>query len=358
MTFSPLSGSRPSSRGPASPPPLRAELAGEAAFGIVGAADERAEPPKLEVEPSLGAGRAFARIAAIGIRREDVRRQHGVERVDNLRDPQILRLADGGREILPEIAQQLFPGERSGGDFVQPLFQIGGEIVFHVLLEEVHQEDGDDAALVLGNEAAAVHAHIVAVAQHRKDRGIGRGPADAEFFQPLDEARFAVARRRLGEMLLRLHLVDGEGIVLLHLRQAGAVFVGFVVLAFLVDGEEAVEQRDRAGCAQRDLAVGRRPRRRSCAPSRRFPSGLRSRVSRRGRRVWPGRHRACGAGFPAAAQSWWGGSLHALPARSSPCWYRRAARSERRSGRTCCRWCGGLRRSLRRPSARRRCAYR
>jgi 2-polyprenyl-3-methyl-5-hydroxy-6-metoxy-1,4-benzoquinol methylase len=51
----------------------------------------------------------LARIGAVGARREEVRAEHLVERVDDLRDPQVLDVADGRGELAPEIAQQIAP---------------------------------------------------------------------------------------------------------------------------------------------------------------------------------------------------------------------------------------------------------
>src|SRR5262249_36499815 len=62
------------------------ERAREAALGIIRAADEGAKLAELEREPAAFAARAFARIDAVGARRENVRRQHFVERVDHLGD--------------------------------------------------------------------------------------------------------------------------------------------------------------------------------------------------------------------------------------------------------------------------------
>ena len=75
------------------------ELAGELAFRIVGAADEAAEPAELEADPAVRAVRALARIAAVLARREQVRRQHLVERVDHLRDAQLLDVVDRADEV-------------------------------------------------------------------------------------------------------------------------------------------------------------------------------------------------------------------------------------------------------------------
>ena len=49
---------------------------------------------------------------------------------------QVLGLAHRGGEIRPEIAQQLLPVQLAGRDFVQLLFQIGGEIIVDIALEE------------------------------------------------------------------------------------------------------------------------------------------------------------------------------------------------------------------------------
>ena len=55
-----------------------------------------------------------------------------IERVENLRRAQILGLAHGRREILPEIAQHLLPVDLVIGDPVELRLEIGGEIIFHI----------------------------------------------------------------------------------------------------------------------------------------------------------------------------------------------------------------------------------
>src|SRR5262249_34514261 len=72
----------------------RRKLAGVAAFRIVGAADEAAELAELERELAGLAIRALARIAAVLARREQMRREHLVERVNNLGNTQFLDVAD------------------------------------------------------------------------------------------------------------------------------------------------------------------------------------------------------------------------------------------------------------------------
>jgi hypothetical protein len=62
---------------------------------------------------------------------------------------------------------------------------VGGEFVAHVFAEEVQQEDRHDPALVLGDQAVLVLADVFAVLDRGDDRGIGRGPADAQLFHRL-----------------------------------------------------------------------------------------------------------------------------------------------------------------------------
>ena len=226
MTSSPVAGSSPSFFMPPSGAPLAVgELAGVAAFRIVGAADEAAELAELEREPAAFAVRALARIGAVRARREQVRRQHLVERVDHLRDAQLLDVADRGGELAPEVAQQLAPGELVVGDAVELLFEVGGEVVFDVAREEAFQERGQHAALVLGDQALLVDADIAAILQHLQDRGVGRGPADAELLHALDQRGFRIARRRLGEVLAGVDRALVEPLAGVDLRQTARLVV-------------------------------------------------------------------------------------------------------------------------------------
>jgi hypothetical protein len=85
------------------------ELAGELAFRVVRAADEGAELAELQRELARPAGRAGARIGAVAAVREDVGPEQLVEGFQHLGGAQILGLADGGREVAPELAHHLLP---------------------------------------------------------------------------------------------------------------------------------------------------------------------------------------------------------------------------------------------------------
>ena len=118
-------------------------------------------------------------------------------------DFQVLGLVDRADEVAPEIAQHVAPRHLVVGDEIELLLEAGREIVFDVFGEEAFEEGDDDAAAVLRIEPALVEPHIFAVLEHLQDRGVGRGPADAELFQALDQRGLGIARRRLGEMLGR-----------------------------------------------------------------------------------------------------------------------------------------------------------
>src|SRR5262249_14220729 len=118
----------------------RRQLARIATIRIIAAADEAAELAELEREPPGLATRACARIGAVGARRKEMRRQHLVERVNDLGDPQLLDVADGGGELAPKIPQQIAPGDLVVGDPVELLLEPGGEIVFDVAGEKTFEE--------------------------------------------------------------------------------------------------------------------------------------------------------------------------------------------------------------------------
>src|SRR5262249_30681560 len=151
-----------------------------ATVGIIAAADEAAEFPELERQPSRTAGRALPWIAAVGPGREQVRSQHFIERVDDLRDTQLLDVADRLGELSPEIAKKVAPGELIVGDPVELLFETGGEIVFHIPGEETLQEGREHPSLVFGHEALVLDPHVAAVPEDLQDRSISGRTADTE----------------------------------------------------------------------------------------------------------------------------------------------------------------------------------
>ena len=151
-----------------------------------------------------------------------------------------------GREVAPELAQNLFPVEFAGGNLVELLFEARREIIFHIAVEEILQERCDQPSPSVGKELALVDDDIVAILQGLERRRVSRGPPDAELFHLLDERGFGIARRRLGEMLGGVDRAALGTLFRAHFRQTLVVVV-FVALTpgivAMVDigGEEAVE---------------------------------------------------------------------------------------------------------------------
>ena len=253
----------------------RRERARISAVGIVGAADERpARPRGLEAQPPFAAGRAEARVRPVRTRRIKMGREEFVDLLQHLADAQICGFRDGGGEIAPEPGQNVLVVPLPGGDVVKLLLQIGGEVVFDVAAKIVRQERRHQPALVLGDQAVLVLAHIFPVLDGRDDGGIGRRPTDPQFLHPLDQRRFGIARRCLREMLFRRDLALVGGLAFHDLRQAGAVLALIVVAALVIDLEEAVEHHHLPGGAQFDLRVGRADiDRRPLQPCRRHLAG-------------------------------------------------------------------------------------
>ena len=228
--------------------------AGEGAIRVVRAADERAMPPQTQPKPPLAAGRAHARVGAVLTGGEEMRAELLIQRVDDVGDLQVFGLGDRRREIPPEGMHHRAPIGLARRNLVELIFQPGGEAGVDIAFEKAGQKGGDEAAAVFRHEATLVDFDVVAVLQHRDDRGIGGRAANAEFFHLLDQAGFRIARRRLGEMLLGGDGFGGHRIVLAHRRQHAVVVVvlsgGVLVHFFAIELEEAVKGDNRAIGAQ------------------------------------------------------------------------------------------------------------
>src|SRR5262249_6414546 len=127
------------------------ELPGKAAFRIVRAADESAELADLQAELAVGAGWAFARVTAVCGRRKDERAENLVDRIEDLRDTQLLDVVHRIDEVAPEIAQDLFPRQLAVRDQVELFLQIRREVILDIAVEEAFEKGCDQPSLVLRN---------------------------------------------------------------------------------------------------------------------------------------------------------------------------------------------------------------
>lgn len=194
------------------------------------------------------------RLAGLGVGAE-LARATGFGAIDRL-----VLLFNQLAEGIPEAGHQRNPVFLATRHRIELVFQLGGEVVVHVLGEVAGQKLGHRTADVGRAEAAAFHFHVLAEQQGLDDRGVGRRAADAIFFQRLDQRRFGEARRRLGEVLVGHDAVERHAVAGLHRRQLAAfvVILGALgVLAFFVHGQEAGHHHGGAAGAEHVFAAGR-----------------------------------------------------------------------------------------------------
>ena len=104
----------------------------------------------------------------------------------------LLDVLDLGDERLPEFLERLGPVFFAARHGVELVLERGGETVFDVLVEVLGQEAADDLADVRRDEPAVVHVDVLAILERRDDGGVGRRPADAVFFERLDQRGFRI----------------------------------------------------------------------------------------------------------------------------------------------------------------------
>ncbi len=198
----------------------------------------------------------MARVLAVGAFGEQVVGQEFVEHLGHFRRLLVHHLFGLGLEVAPEGLEQLLPVLAPVGHGVELVLEPGGVVEGDILREEAFEESGQQPPAFLGEEAVLLHPHIGPVAQRLDGAGIGRGAADAEFLEPLDQAGLGKTRRRLGEVLVGVDAALERAVALAHRgKQAVLVVIG-IVAAFLVDREEARIFHHLAGGAQFVLAGG------------------------------------------------------------------------------------------------------
>ena len=79
---------------------------------------------------------------------------------------------------------------------------MGGEIDLEQFRQYPDQKIGNLETQFGRNEFALIPVDVLPALNGAQNRRIGGRPADAVFFQLLDQRRFGIARRRLGEFLL------------------------------------------------------------------------------------------------------------------------------------------------------------
>ena len=122
-------------------------------------------------------------------------------------------------KLFVEIGEGVGPLLLTVFDFVEFFFQASG--VGHVenIAEVFHQKIGHDQSDFRRRKLPAQLGDVLALLNRGQDGGVGGRTADAAFFQFLHQRRFVVARRRLGEVLLRVDFAQRQFLTRLERRQ-------------------------------------------------------------------------------------------------------------------------------------------
>ena len=240
------------------------ELAGELAFGIVGARNERPIFPTAQRQLPIAARRAQPRIASVLLVGEQPGRQKLVERRSHFGRLLLHHFARHGLEVAPEGFEQLLPPDPPARHVVEPVLELRGIVVIDVTFEEPLEERRHQPTALLGNETVFLQPHIFPVLERLERRRIGRRPPNPQLLQPLDQRGFGKARRGLGKALHRFDTRLGGRITGLEQgHPRGFLVVELFVAAFLVKRHEAGKQH----------YLARRPERRASGSVDQFDRG-------------------------------------------------------------------------------------
>src|SRR2546425_82088 len=191
----------------------------EAAFGVAGAGDERSEPPALHHQPAAARGTLLlVQLRQVVHVVDELLHVHRVERL---------------RERPPEVAQHLLPAEVALLDLVELVLHLGREPDVEHRGERALHDAPHRLAERCGRETAILGRGVPAGLERRDDRRVGGRPPDPEPLQLLDEARFAVARRRLGEVLVGRDLLHRHDVALDEGRDRRQVLEGLPFLGLV-----------------------------------------------------------------------------------------------------------------------------
>ena len=122
----------------------------------------------------------------------------------------LLGVAEVLLELLVEIAERVGPLFLAFFDLVQLFFQPGRVLEIENVLEVLHQQVGHHQPDLGRHEFSAQLLHVLALLDGADNRRVRGRPPDAALFQLLHQRRFVVARRRLGEVLLRLQFLQRQ----------------------------------------------------------------------------------------------------------------------------------------------------
>ena len=124
--------------------------------------------------------------------------------LDQMLEPVVLAVA------AVELADEVEPVFFAVGDLVEDLLHLRGEADVDVVAEVLAQQPRHGKRREARHERLALPRHVAAALNGRHRRRVSRRAADAFFFEPLDQRRFGIARRRSRLVALRVDAGDDE----------------------------------------------------------------------------------------------------------------------------------------------------
>ena len=151
-------------------------------------------------------------------------------------------------ERVVELLKRLPPILVFGFDLVEVRFHLAGVAEAEDRRKRVDEHVGDDLAHIGCTQPFVTRGDgldVLAVLNRADDRGVGRRPTNALFFELLLQRRFIETRRRAGEMLGRREVQGAYGLLLFERREDNTIRSRHAG-----DFKEAIKDKRSAGRAE------------------------------------------------------------------------------------------------------------
>ncbi len=148
------------------------------------------------------------------------------------------RLLQFGRKAGVELAQDILPEHLACLYFVQLGFHMSGKSGIYHVGELVLHQLGNNFAQGGGTQRLSFLYNVFTIHDRRNCGSKCGGTTDSLLFQHLDQRCFAVAGRRLSEVLRSVYVLQIQGFSLAQVRQGRVAFaILFVLRNFIYCGE-------------------------------------------------------------------------------------------------------------------------
>ena len=131
----------------------------------------------------------------------------------------LLGIAQVLGKLLVELSERVSPLLFAFLDFVEFFFQPRRVLHIEDVAKILDQQIGNHQSDLSWHEFPAEFLHILPLLNRAEDGRVRRRTSDTAFFQFFHQRGFVVARRRLGEVLLRLDFAQRQFLTRLERRQ-------------------------------------------------------------------------------------------------------------------------------------------